>query len=77
VRGTSRRKSPRRAGPTSSRRLRRESGLVLILGADEVIDYRTHDFVAEARGMDVVLDPFRWAKRRVQGKLVLTVWDAK
>jgi NADPH:quinone reductase-like Zn-dependent oxidoreductase len=27
--------------------LRRESGLVLILGADEVIDYRTHDFVAE------------------------------
>ncbi|WNO73263.1 NADP-dependent oxidoreductase [Streptomyces sp. AM8-1-1] len=32
--------------------------LVLGLGADEVIDYRTQDFVAEARDMDVVLDPF-------------------
>jgi NADPH:quinone reductase-like Zn-dependent oxidoreductase len=28
------------------------------LGADEVIDYRTQDFVAEARAMDVVLDSF-------------------
>ncbi|WP_345554773.1 zinc-binding dehydrogenase, partial [Streptomyces lannensis] len=28
------------------------------LGADEVIDYRRQDFVAEARAMDVVLDPF-------------------
>ncbi|MFB7125897.1 NADP-dependent oxidoreductase [Kitasatospora sp. NPDC056273] len=27
------------------------------LGADEVIDYRTADFVAEARDIDVVLDP--------------------
>ncbi len=27
------------------------------LGADEVIDYRTADFVREARGIDVVLDP--------------------
>ncbi|MYW64211.1 zinc-binding dehydrogenase [Streptomyces sp. SID8379] len=27
------------------------------LGADEMIDYRTQDFVAEARDIDVVLDP--------------------
>ncbi|MFE0633365.1 NADP-dependent oxidoreductase [Streptomyces sp. NPDC058864] len=28
------------------------------LGVDEVIDYRTQDFVTEATDMDVVLDPF-------------------
>ncbi|HEY3479717.1 MAG TPA: NADP-dependent oxidoreductase, partial [Streptomyces sp.] len=28
------------------------------LGADEVIDYRTQDFVEQARDMDVVLDSF-------------------
>ncbi|MFE6132072.1 NADP-dependent oxidoreductase [Streptomyces sp. NPDC056437] len=32
--------------------------LVSSLGADEVIDYRTQEFVAKARDMDVVLDPF-------------------
>ncbi len=32
--------------------------LVRGLGADEVIDYRAKDFTEEARGMDVVLDPF-------------------
>jgi len=31
--------------------------LVRRLGADEVIDYHTQDFVAEARDIDVVLDP--------------------
>ncbi|GHJ40346.1 NADP-dependent oxidoreductase [Streptomyces sp. TS71-3] len=31
--------------------------LVRSLGADEVVDYRTQDFVAEAREMDMVLDP--------------------
>ncbi|MCE7001963.1 NADP-dependent oxidoreductase [Kibdelosporangium philippinense] len=31
---------------------------VLSLGADEVIDYRTQDFVADARDIDVVLEPF-------------------
>ncbi|MFE9552335.1 NADP-dependent oxidoreductase [Streptomyces sp. NPDC006692] len=31
---------------------------VTSLGADEVIDYRTQDFVAEARDVDLVLDPF-------------------
>jgi NADPH:quinone reductase-like Zn-dependent oxidoreductase len=32
--------------------------LVLELGADEVIDYRTQDFVAEAQDVDVALVPF-------------------
>lgn len=33
------------------------------LGADEVIDYRTADFVEEARDIDVVLDPLGGADR--------------
>jgi NADPH:quinone reductase-like Zn-dependent oxidoreductase len=33
------------------------------LGADEVIDYRTADFVKEARDIDVVLDPLGGADR--------------
>ncbi len=33
------------------------------LGADEVVDYRTRDFVAAARDVDVVLDPFLGADR--------------
>jgi NADPH:quinone reductase-like Zn-dependent oxidoreductase len=38
-------------------------GFVLGLGADEVIDYRTADFVKEARDIDVVLDSLGGADR--------------
>lgn len=60
------------------------SGLVAALGADRVIDYTTHDFTAEARTYDVIVDcvgnaPFERVEASINpgGALLLVIADLK